>query len=274
MKVASLPMYGFPETRAARDALWTVLARNLRSNGISDVPDELTHDLPVLELWQDTNLLLSQCCGYDVVKPYKNLLRPIATPIYNSRACVGEYYCSLVIVAEDSPFDDVCQMKGMIGVINGPESHSGMSSLRQLISSTHSGGDFFSELKISGSHEASLHMIRTGQAHVAAIDSVIVSLVVRYRPEDMQGIRVLGTTYRAPAPPFVVRVETPEDEVDKIRSALLDTINDPATEEFRQDMLLQGVIPATTDDYWFMSAFEDYATNRGFDMVRQEKEKA
>lgn len=274
MKVASLPMYSFPETRAARDALWTVLARNLRSNGISDVPDELTHDLPVLELWQDTNLLLSQCCGYDVVKPYKNLLRPIATPIYNSPACVGEYYCSLVIVTEDSPFDDICQMKGMIGVINGPESHSGMSSLRQLISSTHSGGDFFSELKISGSHETSLHMIRTGQAHVAAIDSVIVSLVARYRPEDMQGIRILGSTYRAPAPPFVVRVETPEDEVDKIRSALLDTINDPATEEYRQDMLLQGAIPATTDDYWFMSAFEDYATKRGFEMVRQEKEKA
>jgi hypothetical protein len=33
-------------------------------------------------------------------------------------------------------------------------------------------------------------------------------------------------------------------------------------------MLLQGAIPATTDDYWFMSAFEDYATKRGFEMVR------
>jgi hypothetical protein len=66
----------------------------------------------------------------------------------------------------------------------------------------------------------------------------------------------------------VVRADTPEDDVDKIRSALLDTFNDPATQEYRQDMLLQGAIPATTDDYWFMSAFEDYATKRGFEMVR------
>ncbi len=267
MRVASLPMYSFPETRAARDALWAVLADRLRMKGVSDVPDHLTHDTPVRDLWSDPNLLVSQCCGYDVVKSYKEILRPIATPVYDSPACLGEYYCSLVIVHEESPFEDVRQMKGTVGVINGPESHSGMSSLRQLISSTHTGGDFFSELKISGSHESSLHMVRTRQADVAAIDSVILSLVRRYRPDDLQGIRVMGTTYRAPAPPFVVRADTPEKDVEKIRSALLETFSDPATEDSREDMLLESVIPATTDDYWFMSAFEDYAAKRGFEMV-------
>lgn len=269
MRTASLPMYSFPETRSARDTFWTVLAHNLRENGIVGVPDELTHDLPVHDLWCDENLLVSQCCGYDVVKPYRGQLLPIATPVYKSPTCLGEYYCSLVIVPEDSPFDDVSQMKGTVGVINGPESHSGMSSLRQLISSTHTGGDFFAKLKISGSHEASLHMIRTGQADVAAIDSVVLSLIERYRPDDMQGFRVLGTTYRAPAPPFVVRAHTPAHDVERIRSALLETFVDPATAQSRRDMLLDGAIPATSDDYWIMNAFEDYATNRGFEMVHE-----
>lgn len=267
MSVASLPMYSFPETRVARDAFWVVLAENLRQAGVPNVPDALTHDMPVLDLWSDEDLLISQCCGYDVVKPFKDQLRPIATPIYTAPACVGEYYCSLVIVPDDSPFDDICQMKGTVGVINGPESHSGMSSLRQLISTKHGDGDFFAELKISGSHESSIHMIRTGQADVAAIDSVILSLVERYRPDQMQGFRVLGTTYRAPAPPFVVRVDRPDDEVEKIRFALLKTFDDPATETCRKDMLLEGVISATSDDYWIMNAFEDYATDRGFGMV-------
>ncbi|MBT3559311.1 MAG: PhnD/SsuA/transferrin family substrate-binding protein [Rhodospirillales bacterium] len=268
MRAASLPMYSMPETRAARDTFWTALANNLRSHGITDVPDNLTHDMSVLNLWNDENLLISQCCGYDVVKPYKDKLLPIATPIYNSSSCVAEYYCSLVIVPEDSPFDDISQMKGTIGAINGPESHSGMSSLRQLIAGTHSGGDFFSELKVSGSHEASLHMIKSGQADVAAIDSVSLSLIKRYRPDHASGFRVLGTTYRAPAPPFVVRASMPENDVEKIRVALLETFQGPATESCREAMLLSGVVSATAADYWVMNAFEDYATNRGFGMVR------
>ena len=260
-------MYAMPETQVARDALWRDLARNLRQRGVAGVPDRLTHGLPVRDLWGDANLLFSQCCGYDVVEPYKGLLRPIATPIYQSPACLGEYYSSLVIVAADCPFDDVRQMKGKVGVINGPESHSGMNSLRQLIATVHGEGDFFSELKISGSHLASLEMIKTGVADVAAIDGVIVSLLERHLPDRLMGLRVLGSTYRAPAPPFVVRCDRPTEETEAIKAALLETFNDPATAKDRSEILLEAVIPATLDDYWMVSAFEDYARTRGFEMV-------
>jgi len=148
-----------------------------------------------------------------------------------------------------------------------------MNSLRQLISRTHTGGEFFSELKISGSHVSSLEMIRNEQADVAAIDCVMLALLERYQPDVMQGIRVLGTTYDAPAPPFVVRADTPDDEVEKIRLALMDTFDDPATEQCRQDMLLEGLIPATIDDYWVINAFENFATKRNFKMVSQAIEK-
>lgn len=269
MKIASLPMYYIPEVRAAQDELWAFMAGNLRQRNVSDVPDRLTHDEPVFDLWRDQNLLFSQCCGYDVVKSFKGQLRPIATPIYSSPFCLGHNYRSLVVVPDDSPYNDVSQMRGAVGVINGRESHSGMNSLRHLISRTHTGGNFFSELKISGGHVTSLELVRNRQADVAAIDCVILALLERYRPDVMQGLRVLGTTYEAPAPPFVVRADTPDGEVEKILLALLETFADTATVNCRKDMLLEGLIPSTIDDYRIINAFEKFATKRNFKMVNQ-----
>jgi hypothetical protein len=39
MRAASMPMYDMPETRAALDSLSAGLARNLRAEGVREVPD-------------------------------------------------------------------------------------------------------------------------------------------------------------------------------------------------------------------------------------------
>lgn len=267
MTTASLPMYGMTETRDAYDEFWAALAENLTQLGLTEVPDHLTHDRPVRELWSGPDLFISQCCGYDLIARYKNILRPVATPEYAVDGCLGANYCSTIVVAEDSPFTDVRQMTGTIAVINGPESHSGMSALRHLVSRGQKEGRFFTELKVSGSHIASLDTVRDGKADIAAIDSVTLSLLRRYRPESFKGLKVLGTTYAAPAPPFVVKASMPEEDVRRVRQALVATIEDPALTDCREQLLLKGLTIAEMEDYWVMEAFQDHAAKHGLSMV-------
>ena len=133
MSVASFPMYNLPEVRLALDGLWKGMARNFRREGIAEVPDELVHGRAVRKLWNDPNLFISQCCGYDLVNRYADKLTPLAVPRYGVAECRGYLYASAIVVREDCPADDVLKMRGAVCVINGPESHSGMSSLRALV---------------------------------------------------------------------------------------------------------------------------------------------
>ncbi len=167
MHVASMPMYDMPEVRPALDTLWTGLARHLEGEGIPDVPRSLVHDRGLAELWNDPDLLFSQCCGFDLVNGYAGRLQPIAVPHYDVPGCRGSDYASMVVVAEDSTAGDVLQMRGAVCVINGPESHSGMGALRALVAPESREGRFFAEVKVSGTHAASLEMVRRGAAELA-----------------------------------------------------------------------------------------------------------
>ncbi len=267
MPTASLPMYDIPEVRDANDKFWSALADNIIQNGLKNVPECLSHDRPVREFWDDGDLFISQCCGYDVVERYKGLLRPVATPRYAAFGCLGENYCSIVVVSEDCPYSDVRDMAGVVAAINGPESHSGMNSLRHLVAQRQSKGRFFSEVKISGSHKASLELVRNRSADVAAIDSVTLTMLNKYYDGTLDGLKILGTTYSAPAPPYVVNATMPEKDVHKIRDAILQTFADPALVECRKALLLDGVTLAQQEDYWVHEAFKEHALKHGLTLI-------
>jgi len=195
-------------------------------------------------------------------------LLPIATPEYAAPGCLGGTYSSMVVVADDCPFDDAREMRDAVAVINGAESHSGMSALRHLVSGRHVDGQFFSGVKISGSHIASLEMIRRREADIAAIDCVTLALIRRHLDGAMNGVRVLGATYRAPAPPYVVRASAPAGEIEKVRAALVETFDDPSLADCREILLLKGVTPATREDYWVLGAFQDHAGRLGYPVLQ------
>lgn len=264
LATASLPMYDLPGVRNAHDAFWAVLAQNMRNQGVNNVPDHLTRNRHLKTLWNDSDLLMSQCCGYDVVHGYRGVLRPIATPKFAAFGCLGENYCSSIVVADNCPYRDVRDMSGTIAVINGPDSHSGMSSLHHLVARRHVDGRFFSAVLISGSHADSLEMVRRNQAHIAAIDSVTLALLCRYERHTMDGLKILGTTYTAPAPPYVVRANLPDNEVKKITCALVETFDEPTLAGCRAQLLLTGLTLASQEDYWILEAYKDQTAKHGF----------
>ena len=84
----------------------------------------------------------------------------------------------------------------------------------------------------------------------------------------MRGVRVLGETYQAPSPPYVVRASAPADEIGKVRAAILETFEDPSLADCRETLLLKGVSPATREDYWVLDAFQDHADRLGYPVLQ------
>ena len=267
MSVASLPMYDLPEVRPALDALWAGLARHLAREGVPDVPSVLAHGAPLEILCSGPDLLFGQCCGFDLVNGYAGALRPLATPCYDAPGCMGPAYASIVVVAEDSPARKLEDLRGGVCALNGWNSHSGMSALRALIAPLSRDVRFFARIEVSRSHRASLAMVARGEADVAAIDCVVHALVARHRPAALAGIRPLGQTPNAPAPPFVTRAGTAEGMVERLQTALVRAFDDPALEAARADLLLLGIETLPLAAYRRIRAFERFAARCNYPIL-------
>jgi hypothetical protein len=96
--VASLPMYDFPELRAAHDVFWAALAARLESAGVPHVPRVLTRNVGLGEVWRDPSLLFAQGCEYPLAKAYADRVRLVASPMYSAPGCEGARCRSAIVV--------------------------------------------------------------------------------------------------------------------------------------------------------------------------------
>ena len=214
--------------------------------------------------WNDPNLWFSQCCGYDIVRGYAGKLRPLATPHYGAPECEGADYASNIIVAEDCNASDVLEMYGSVCVVNGIESHSGSNALKSLVAPKHRSGRFFSKVKVSGSHAASLEMIRNGEAEVASIDCVTYALLESYRPSALNGVRKLGRTYRAPAIPYVTRWLENDERIERLQTAIFDAFADVHLTATRQSLYLKNIEVLPVSEYMRIIEIEENAGKMGY----------
>jgi len=264
MPVASMPMYDMPEVRSSLDSLWSGFALHLRRQGFSDVPNHIQHDQNLADLWNDPDLWFSQCCGYDIVRRYVDILRPLATPHYGAPGCYGSDYASYVVVAENCEASDVLEMFGARCVVNGMESHSGANALKALVAPENRNGHFFASVIVSGAHVSSIDMVRRGVADVAAIDCVTYALLESYRPAALEGIRKLGRTYRAPAIPYVTSWRKSIDTIKRLQTAIFDAFADPHLTITRQALYLKNLELLPVSAYRRISEFEKFAELKGY----------
>lgn len=248
-KQASLPMYDFPEVRAATDAWWSGVAKHMLKAGVDETPAQLQHDVPVKSLWQHKDLLLSQCCGFDVVFGFKDSLDVLLVTDWVVEGCHNGHYSSWIVVHEDSPHQHISDLFNGVAVINGRESHSGMHSLLTMVQPYSKDGIFFQRIFESGAHADSLVAIQQKTADVAAIDCITYQLIKTYRPAALNGIRVIGQTNAAPAHPYVTSSKTPEETQRRMQDALRAAFEDSSLDSARETILLKQGIFGRSNDY-------------------------
>lgn len=264
MTLASLPMYDLPELRAATDAWWRGLARAFRREGIADVPDSVDRRPAYKDVWLNPDLLLSQTCGYPLTHALAGRVELVATPCYRAEGCEGPSYCSFVIVGADSSARAIEDLRGARCAVNSLDSQSGCNALRALVATVAKGGRFFGNLAISGGHRASVGLIASGQADVAAIDCVTHGLLARHRPQALAGTRVLCLTPSAPGLPYVTRAGADADLLRRLRSGLERAFDEPELGEARGALLLDGATVLPLAAYDRIAELENAAIAAGY----------
>src|SRR5580704_7864575 len=165
--IASLGMYDFPWTAKANDALWAAMSARLREAGI-DAPPKLTRGVDLHQIWRDPNLIFGQTCGYPYVTHLSGKAVLVATPIYAFPGCQGSSHRSVIIAHKTRARATLVDFAGARAAINGRDSNSGMNLFRVAIAPFAQGRPFFSEVLLTGSHEASLAAVSAGAADIAA----------------------------------------------------------------------------------------------------------
>ncbi|TQI79655.1 ABC-type phosphate/phosphonate transport system substrate-binding protein [Serratia fonticola] len=225
--IVSLPMYGVSHQQV--EPFWSALREKLRQLGMTDVPETLSWPQDLQQHWQETDLLLSQTCGYPLVTTLPQV-QLVGTYHYRVEGCSGAHYSSWLVVREDEPGERLYDFRDRVVAYNSQDSQSGYNSLRALIAPLARQGRFFRQAIASGAHYQSLAMIRGGEADIAAIDCISFALLKRAQPEAVSGLKIIGRTAAVPGLPLITSAQTSPAQLAILRAAANAMVNDAASE--------------------------------------------
>jgi len=183
-RLASLPMYDWPEIAPLWDALWTEMARVFHDAGY-DVAPTLTRGKDLID---DPDMLLAQICGWPLVMGYLSKVEVIGSFDFGLQGCASGAYNSVIIEGAQS---------GPVAV-NDMNSQSGYAALCRHL------GAAPQDVLITGAHRASIEAVADGAASIAAIDAVSWRLAEMYEPAAGH-VRVIARTAATPGLPLVTR---------------------------------------------------------------------
>ena len=240
-RIAALPMYDFPQLREAHDRLWEALAQRLEGSGVGTVPRGLTRNLGHRETWLHPGLLFGQACEYPVAKSFAQQLTIVATPRYDAPGCSGASYRSAIVVRAAESVTSLEELRNRRGVMNEPDSNSGMNLFRAALAPLAGGARFFQSVLISGSHRASLELVAAGEADVTAIDCITLAHLRRFATHLASQLKVIDWTPASPCLPYVTSHRTDRETLVRLRSAITDVLADPELAPVRELLFLVGV---------------------------------
>ena len=232
------PMYAV-DPRAV-EVFWQGLRSHMIAAGVESVPDSLEWPQEFYEHWLSPTLLLSQTCGYPLTTGLAGRVNYLCTPRFRAAGCEGASYSSAVVIREDDPALSIVDCAGRRVAFNSSDSQSGYNALRALVAPHAKNGRFFSDSIETGAHRLSLRAIKAGQADVAAIDAITFALLSKGKPEEVEGLRILGYTDKAPGLPLITSLRTPPSDVARLRRALDEACADPELAQCCAALLLEG----------------------------------
>lgn len=171
------------------------------SGPIEGEPDAFSHgEIDIAFLCAPTYLWLERA----------GLARLLAAPVPTDPRAEGRpVYYSEVVVARDCTATSLEALRTLRWALNDPASLSGYRCVVDAIGAP-------SSAIVSGSHLASLELVRTGVADAAAIDSNVLAM----HPLDGR-LRVAASLGPHPIQPVVARADLDGELVERVQQALL-----------------------------------------------------
>jgi ABC-type phosphate/phosphonate transport system substrate-binding protein len=226
--IAALPMYDWPEERAAVDGWYATLRAE-----VPELPPSLTRDADPRALWRDPGLAFAQCCWGPLRQGLLAHLRVLAQPDYGDvPGGRGPFYRSALVARDAAPAPVPASPGAVLPPRAGRFAFNARDSLSGWIALAEDAGDpagWAAALVETGSHRASVRAVAEGRADLAAIDARSWALARAHEP-CAAGLAVVGWTAERPGLPFVTAHATPPALVAALRVALIRMGCHPATE--------------------------------------------
>lgn len=247
--IAALPMYDLPELKETTDAFWIGLRSHLAGAGVTNLPEQLTRPSDPYALWRSPDLIFAQTCGFPLTHDLKGQVRYLATPCYSAPGCEGSNYRSFILVREDDPAAKGADLVGRVAAFNSRDSQSGHNILKHYLSGQGIANGLLREAIESGAHRQSARLVKQGLADFCAVDCVSWALITAVAPQEVEGLRVLDQTAMAPSLPYITGLDRPVEDVAALRTGLAAAFSDPALDEIRERLLLDGIVVRDDEDY-------------------------
>jgi phosphonate transport system substrate-binding protein len=168
--------------------------------------------IPVrLEVGRSFNQLLTGeidvafLCGLPYVRQAQHL-DPLAAPVVAGDRYGGRpVYFSDVIVRRESRFQAFADLRGASWSFNDPDSHSGyLATLARLLELGETDA-FFGRVIDAGWHQISIQLVASGRVDASAVDSHVLAVELRDRPDLANRLRVVDSFGPSPIQPVVAR---------------------------------------------------------------------
>jgi ABC-type phosphate/phosphonate transport system substrate-binding protein len=258
----AFPMYNVaPAIADGYAALFDALVAQLRADGWH-APIGLERDPPLPAFWMRPDMLLSQTCGYPFLTQLRDHVKLIATPAYDFPGCHGSSYSSAIVVRAGGAIASLADARGATAAVNDPHSNSGMNALRHAVAPLAEAGRFFGAVKWSGSHRASLALVHSGQADIAAIDCVTLGYLRQQLPDSLDGLTILDYSATSPCLPFIASNAVPQALQRALREALL--APSPVLATLLPALSIRAFTLRGADDYAHIGALEAQARAVGY----------
>jgi phosphonate transport system substrate-binding protein len=192
-------------------------------------------------------------CGWSYVQRHDRPERPVdllcapvmAPPRYEDRPI----YFTDVVVRHDSPFWSFADLRGQSYAYNDRGSHSGYNVPRDHLLRLGETRGYFGRTVASGSHQSSIRMVEAGEVDASGIDSTMLDLERRQRPNLNRTLRTVAILGPSPIPPVIAISALPENRRERLRVALLAMHEDAEGRAILGDGLIARFVGVQDADY-------------------------
>ena len=155
-------------------------------------------------------------------------VEPIAAPVLRAPRYAGRpIYFSDVIVARSHPAARFEDLAGASWAYNERDSQSGYGITRAKLAEIGATEGFFGRVVETGLHQRSIDLVAAGEVDASAIDSQVLEIELRRRPELAERFRVVDALGPSTIQPVVASTRLAPALRRAVREAILAAADDP-----------------------------------------------